>query len=40
MLHEVDVGKDFIAVELLVPCMSSIRAAMKNFWTIKRYKFL
>ena len=36
ILHEVDVGKNFIAVEMLVPCMLSIRATMKNYWTIKR----
>jgi len=28
--------KNFIVVELLAPCMSSIRATMKNCQTIKR----
>ena len=36
ILHEVDVGKNFIAVELLAPCMFSMRATMKNCWTINR----
>jgi len=36
MLHEVDVGKNFVAVELLVPCMSNMKATMKNCRTIKR----
>jgi len=36
ILHEVDVWKNFIAVELLVPCMLSIKTTMKNCQTIKR----
>jgi len=36
ILHEVDVWKNFIAVELLVSCVSSIKATMRNCRTMKR----
>jgi len=39
MQHVVDVGKKFIAVELLVPCMSSVRTTMKNCSTIEACQF-
>jgi len=39
-LHEVDVGKNLIAFELLVPGMSSIRSTVKNCRTKKRWQFL
>jgi len=38
VLCEVVVWKNFIAVELFVPCMLSMRSTMKECWTMRRQK--